>query len=261
MSLVVAVDAVGLIGPGFSDWRTGSAALAYGATYVAARTVIPLPAVLPPAERRRAGRVLRLAIAAASEAAGTRASELATVFTSSGGDGENCHLLCLALATETREISPTRFMNSVHNAAAGYWHIAAGSMLPATALCAHDGSFSAGLLEAAAQIRETGEPVLLVAYDSDYPEPLRALRPVPDAFATALVLAPTPSATSLAQLELHLSDEPASTLAEPAFELLRNTIPAARCLPLLQILARERSGNCALDYLDDLRLCVQVTRC
>ena len=49
-------------------------------------------------------------------------------------------------------VSPTRFHNSVHNAAAGYWTIGAGAMQPATAISAFDASFAQGLLEAMVQL-------------------------------------------------------------------------------------------------------------
>jgi hypothetical protein len=206
--------------------------------------------------------VLRLAIGVAHEAVGGVAADVATVFTSSGNDGDNCHELCSALASVAREVSPTRFMNSVHNAAAGYWSLAAHSMRPATALCAYDGSFSAGLLEALTQVRALREPVLLVAYDADYPEPLRAVRPIPDGFATALLLTPADDSAAFATLELRLTDEPATMLPDAPLEALRRAIPAARSLPLLTLLARIGGGgrdDCVLDYLDDLRVGVRVS--
>jgi len=52
--------------------------------------------------------------------AGVEPATLPSVFASSGGDGHNCHEICQALSLEERLISPTRFHNSVHNAAAGY---------------------------------------------------------------------------------------------------------------------------------------------
>src|SRR5690606_15774154 len=106
---------------------------------------------------------------------------------------------------EDRHISPTRFHNSVTNAPAGYWSIAMRSMAPATVVCAYDGSFSAGLLEAVSQVSDAQRACLLLAYDTDYPEPLRSLRPIPDGFGVALVLAPRPSPEALAYLELSLS--------------------------------------------------------
>ena len=42
--------------------------------------------------------------------------------------------------------------------------------------------------------------MLLIAYDASYPEPLRSVRPIPDAFAVALVLAPEARAGALARL-------------------------------------------------------------
>ncbi|MET0291647.1 MAG: beta-ketoacyl synthase chain length factor [Steroidobacteraceae bacterium] len=256
----VGVAAVGLVGPGLPDWARGRAALAEIEPYVTARTVLPMPSVLSASDRRRAGRVLRVAVGAASEAAGVDAAHLATVFTSSAADGDNCHELCLALATNERAVSPTRFMNSVHNAAAGYFSLATHSMRPTTSLCAHDASFSAGLLEAAIQVRSTGDPVLLVAYDADYPAPLRDVRPIPDTFAVALRLTQPEAAGVFATLTLRLVDEPATRLDDAALEALRHSIPAARALPLLALLARESTGDCVLDYLEPSQLGVSVHR-
>jgi hypothetical protein len=109
-----------------------------GATeYRAAPTVLAPPVLLPPAERRRASRLVKAALGVGLEAinhAGADAAALATVFTSSSGDGHNCHALCETLASDDRQVSPTRFHNSVHNAAAGYWGIATGAMAPSQVL-------------------------------------------------------------------------------------------------------------------------------
>jgi predicted hotdog family 3-hydroxylacyl-ACP dehydratase len=101
-------------------------------------------------------------------------AELASVFSSSGGDGDNCHELCQALTLDGREISPTRFANSVHNIAAGYWSIGTGAMTKSNVLCAFDASFGAGLLEAMTQVAVDQEALLLVSYDTAYPLPLHA---------------------------------------------------------------------------------------
>ena len=184
---------VGLLGPGLSDWASGQALLREPARWASAATVVPPPNRLPATERRRAGLVIKASIVVADQAlAATHldASTLATVFTSSTGDPSNCHALCEALAAPERLVSPTRFTNSVHNAPAGYWHIATHSRAPSTSLAAFDASFGAGLLEAAAQCLSTQAPVLLVACDVPYPQPLHALRPLPDVFALALIVAP-----------------------------------------------------------------------
>jgi hypothetical protein len=165
------------------------------------------------------------------------------------------------LALPVREISPTRFSNSVHNAAAGYWSIGTGATPASTVLCAFDGSFCAGLLEALTQVTVDDEPILLVAYDTEYPDPLHAKRPVPDAFGAALVLTPERRPRSLARLEARLSEAPAETLADPAMEALRNSIPAARVLPLLGMLARKERGRAVLEYLDVASVSVDLEPC
>lgn len=266
--LTVYVEGIGLIGPGFSSWEEGQHQLDGQNPYVAQKTVLPSPMSLPPAERRRAGAVIKVSLAVGHEAvnaAGLRAVDLRSVFTSSGGDGINCHEICLALASNDRLISPTRFHNSVHNAASGYWSISTGAMASASVLCAHDGSFAAGLLEAMAQAKVENNPVLLVAYDTDYPEPLRSKRPVPDTLGTAMVLSPRCSDRSIARISIDcataLTDATAEKMEDAALEFLRQTIPAARALPMLQAIALRKDTALVLTYLDGTQLKVQVAPC
>ena len=153
----------------------------------------PVASLLPPAERRRCAPSVAWALAVAQEAvaqSGLDAGAFAVVFASSDGDGDIVHRLCTALATPAAAVSPTDFHNSVHNAATGYWSIGAHSQAPSTAICAYDGSFSAGLLEAACQIAIEKRPVLLVTVDLPYPPPLAPHRPVRHGFAAALALEP-----------------------------------------------------------------------
>ena len=229
--------------------------------WVSAPTALIPPTHLPPAERRRAGAVVKLSLAVADQAcaqAGINPHGLATVFSSSTSDAANCHALCEALATHERVISPTRFTNSVHNAAAGYWHIATTSRAASTSLCGHDASFGAGLLEAVSQCAASQRPVLLVASDVPYPEPLHSVRPLPDSFALALVLAPPAGQAGLAQLSLQLGDETPNDCAHAGFDALRTGVPAARGLPLLQSLARGGRHSLVLEYLDAVALMVEV---
>ncbi|HWW19943.1 MAG TPA: beta-ketoacyl synthase chain length factor [Steroidobacteraceae bacterium] len=260
--LIASLQGVGVLGPGFDNWACTAAILRHEAAYQALATLLPAPGVLPSAERRRAGRIIKLALAVGAEAlaqAGADARTLPTVFSSSGGDGDNCHEICMTLASEDRQISPTRFHNSVHNAASGYWSIAYGCTRPSTSLCAGDASFGAGLLEAMAQLACGAESVMVLAYDADYPQPLRATRAIPDAFAIALLLAPAQSERALAQLQLELVGESPTTLNDPQLEALRLSIPAARGLPLLESLALRRAAVVYLDYLDSTRLAIGVS--
>jgi len=267
-SLTVFVEGIGLLGPGLSSWNEARLALQGSASYVAARCGLPLPMALPPAERRRAGAVVKTSLAVAKEAVAASnltAATLASVFTSSSGDTINCHEICSALASSDRLISPTRFHNSVHNAASGYWSISSGSMASSSVLCARDASFAAGLLEAMTQVAVEQTAVLLVAYDTDYPEPLRSVRPVPDTFGVALVLVPQRSERSLARWTLVpaacLTDARADTMSDGALEQLRSSIPAARCLPLIQAIDASQPCTIVLDYLAGMQLAVQVAPC
>lgn len=262
--LTAYVRGVGLLGPGLTDWQSGLPVIAGAAPYHPCPTVLPVPQALPAAERRRIGATVKLAIGVAQQAVASAEidpSRLAAVFASSCGDGIICHEICETLATEERQISPTRFHNSVHNAAAGYWSIATGAMAASSALCAFDSSFAAGLLETLIQLAVTGAPALLCAYETPYPEPLRAKRPVPDSFGTALVLTPAPEAASLARIAVALSDAPADRLPDLELEALRTSIPAARSLPLLRLLARREPGCAVLEYMPEQRLAVEVTAC
>jgi hypothetical protein len=180
------------------------------------------------------------------------------VFAASGGDGGNFHAICETLASDDPQLSPTRFHNSVHNAPAGYWSIATRAMAASNVLCAYDGSFAAGLLESLAQVSVDGAATLLVAYDTDYPEPLRHARPIADAFGVALVLAPESSGRTLARIEARLTDADAFTFADADLEALRLSNPAARALPLLEALARGQASGVVLDYLDGTRLAVDI---
>ncbi|HSZ08144.1 MAG TPA: beta-ketoacyl synthase chain length factor [Steroidobacteraceae bacterium] len=264
MRLSAYISGIGVLGPGFDNWPQAAAVLSGEQPYVPAPTVLPTPAMLPPAERRRTGRVVKLALALGLEAtfrADADAKQLPSVFSSSGGDGHICHEICQALAQPTREVSPTRFSNSVHNVAAGYWSIATGSLAAANVLCAFDASFVAGLLEALTQATVDREAVLLVAYDTEYPPPLHAKRPVPDALGVALVLTPERTPSSIAGIELTLTDEPCQQMTDSQLEALRVAIPAARSLPLLRLLAIGAPGRVILEYLDVSRAAVQIEPC
>jgi hypothetical protein len=294
VKLVAQVEGIGLLGPGLDGWTSSTPLLEGRSPYIPQPTVLPTPDGLPPAERRRLGRVVKLALGVGLQAtskAGADPATLAAVFASSGGDGYNCHEICQALSLDERLISPTRFHNSVHNAAAGYWSIATGSRAASNVVCAYDASFAAGLLEAVTQVVVDQARVLLVAYDAQYPPPLFVKRPIPEAFGVALVLAPVgaapvaaapvgsasavgsaaaasaagsagrPSEASLGRLTLSFSDLPADRMSDAAFESLRASVPAARSLPLLYQLAVRKRSVVYIDYLDGRCVAVEVDPC
>ncbi len=262
----VYVEGIGLRGPGLDGWTASRAVLAGEAPYISAPTNMTVGDMLPPAERRRAGVPIKLAMAVGHEAfhhARRDASATATVFTSSGGDNENVHAICEILVTAPREVSPTRFHNSVHNASAGYWGIATQSREPSTSLCGYDTSFAIGLLDAAAQVVADGVAVALLAYDYAYPEPLNSVRKIEANYGMALVLVPQPTPHAFAALDVTLVPGGCapSIMREPQLEALRSHNPAGRSLPLLAALARSGAENVMVDYLGDSHLELKVGPC
>ena len=173
----------------------------------------PAPALLPPNERRRAPDTVLVALEAAQAAcldAGRDPSTLPSVFVSTYGDLAITEHLCQTLATAPLELSPTRFHNSVHNAAAGYWTIAAGAMEPATAISA---DFAMGLLVALAQLATGAGAVLLVGYDGQAPGLLRQVAQTEGLLGGALVLGPATAGRP--RLRLVLVDGEAPAVAAP----------------------------------------------
>lgn len=240
----LSIHGVGILGPGFAGWPASRQILANEQPYRYDVPAEPRPEILPPNERRRGARSVRWALAVAHEALAASslpASGTASVFASSSGDGQTLHEICEQLATAAVELSPTRFHNSVHNAAAGYWSIASGSKRNSVTLCGHDASFGAGLLEAAALVEGGEEAVLLVAYDLPYPEPLLSVRPIRQPLAIALVLCGEGRGDALAHWKLSLSNESATPSPGVWPEAL-DANPAAAGLPLLAAIA-QRAGR------------------
>ena len=101
-------------------------------------------------------------------------------------------------------------------------------------------------------------PCLLLAFDTPYPQPLRALRNVANPFGVALLLAPKRSASTLCGLTLSLTQEPAHTMPTPDLEAMRCNVPAARSLPLLSALVRQQPQDLVIEYLQGLNLAITL---
>ncbi len=261
--MMIGVKAIGMAAPGLPSWAEAQAVLRGESPYHAEELPRYAPSLLPSNERRRTTPVGRLAFQSAEEAIGVvngEASHLASVFASSGGDTDIVCKICTALATEERLVSPTNFHNSVHNAAAGYWSIATGSHGASTSLSAYDGSYVAGLLEAAVLALGEDVDVLLVGYDVQVSEPLHDKRPIDDPFTSALILT-ADIENAPWRLRLSLSHEGDETVMEnAALEALRQNNPSARALPLLQVLAAPQGGAVSLPGVDGLYLNIQIER-
>jgi hypothetical protein len=258
------VDGVGFWAPTLPGWAHARAALRGEGTPLATPVKRPAPELLAAAERRRAPDTVALALEVAAEAvqaSGRAAAALPSVFTSAHGDLAVSDYMCATLAREPTLISPTKFHNSVHNAAAGYWTIATGCRATSTALTAFDASFGAGLLEAASQCLADATPVLLVAFDVEATGPLATVTRSDGLLACALVLAPEPSDRSIVALDWSLA--PGSSAApvlhsEAARALAGNAMAGA--LPFLEIIAMaaEDEASLALPLSASLALALRV---
>jgi Beta-ketoacyl synthase, N-terminal domain len=251
--LRVYIDGVGVWSPGLEDWSRAGAVLRGETAFNPVAVPLPSPAVLPAAERRRSPPTARVAVQVAAEAcahAASDAARLPCIFASSHGDTEISDYLCRELAVNA-PLSPTKFHNSVHNAASGYWTIAVGCMQSATALSGGDESFAYGLLEAAMQAVCGDRPVLLVAYDQAAPAPLDSVCSISRTFGVGLVISPSRSSRSLASLELHSTGQRAvdEVTLDPALQALHLGNPAARALPLLACLATARAARLSVSPL------------
>ncbi len=258
------VNSIGFAAPGMPTWQEARPVLAGEEVYQFAELDKYKPGSLPPNERRRATQLVRLAFRAAENAVehSTMAVEnLATVFSSSGGDYPIIDQICTALAKEDRAVSPTQFHNSVHNSAAGYWSIAVGSTQPSNSLSAYDYSFSQGMIEAAGMVLVDGLDTLLAVYDICPPTRLQKKREIMQDFGMALVLSKDKSDGSV-ELNLELLDEGTQTeVALSDLSALYHTNPAARSLPLLELMAKKTAGDCYFDLPSGLCLKVGVNPC
>jgi len=264
----VFVEGVGVFAPGLVGWREAAAVLAGGAPYQPVPAPRLSPSILAPDVRRRTTDHIRLAIEVATEAvlnAGRDPASLPSVFASSESDGQITHYICEEVVKNHPEVSPTRFHNSVNNAPAGYWSMAAGSRAPSTSLAGFDGTFAVGLVEACAQLVAEGDgALLLVAHDTPLPEPLNSVRPMIASFGMALVLSRSRSARSQIKLVVCLTEAavPETRIIDPGLEALRSGNPAARALPVLSALARATEPACiVLPYVRGRSLQVATEPC
>ena len=188
--LSASIAGIGFWARGLPTWASACAYLAEGRLPEAAPDR-PSPPLLAANERRRAPASVAVALEvalAACTAAACDPTRLASVFTSSHGDLSITDYLCQTLASAPLTLSPTRFHNSVHNAAAGYWTIGARAMAPTTAISALEASFGQGLLEALVQLATGTDAVLLVAYDAAASGPLAQVAHSEGLLGGALVL-------------------------------------------------------------------------
>jgi len=255
----VEISGVGIWSEFFSNWEEFCSAI--NGEEVAAQSPLK-PEVIAPNERRRAPQSVKMAVEVMDQAcrmAAVDPATVATVFASGIGDMQITDYMCRTLATAPLTMSPTRFHNSVHNAATGYWSIATGSHCPANAISAYEGSVSMALLEGALQSLEEQIPVLVAAQEVSAPTPFSPIYPFEHPLAVALLLTPpglteAPLASVGVQFSGESADSPAASDA-PA-ELSANYTAAA--LPLLEVIARRAEAQLKMSTSGSHSLAVTV---
>ncbi|AMM24533.1 beta-ketoacyl synthase chain length factor [Variovorax sp. PAMC 28711] len=218
----------------------------------------PAPLVLAPAERRRAPDTVALALevaAAAIASAGRNAVDLPCVFVSAHGDLGINDYMCSVLASDPSVLSPTKFHNSVHNAAVGYWTIGTGCMQASNSVSAYEHSFAAGLLEAASQCAADQSPVLIVGYDTAAVGALASVTTSRTMLAVGMVISPERSERTVAAFDWSLESGPTS--APPLKTGVSETLTLnamADALPLFEQLALGGAATLAMPLSSNLAL-------
>lgn len=262
MTLRVAIEGVAFWASRLPGWELARAVMRGEQTAPDAPSPRPSPTLLAPTERRRAPDTVAVALevaARACEAAGREPSELPSVFASTHGDVAISDYMCSTLAATPTLISPIKFHNSVHNAAAGYWSIGTGSLAPYTAISAHEFTFGVGLIEAAAQVICEQRPVLYVAFDIESKGALATMAPSRGLLGAAVVLAPggaTQQRNLILTTESVAESRPTPARSAAAPLVAENAL--APCLPFFEVLAMAQPRTLSLALSRHTALNVQV---
>ncbi len=258
----VFVEGIALWSSRLPGWDAARAILRGDARPPDAAARRPQPSVLAPTERRRAPDSVAVALEVASAAcasAGRPPQSLPSVFASTLGDPMLSDYLCDQLAHAPLETSPTKFHNSVHNAAAGYWAIATACPRPYTALTAHHHTFGTGFVVACAQALADAAAVLYVAYDIEARGLLATVAPSRGVLGAALVLAPQRSSRAAARLTWRVAEgEAHATRARESNAALVEGNAMAGCLALFEALADGLPRQIVLTLTRALTLRIEI---
>ena len=215
----------------------------------------------PTERRRRAGATVRFALAAATEATAEpsrtapRSRPSSPAATATARWWAASWMRC---TTPDGAVSPTQFHNSVHNAAAGYWHIAVGSTRPRSAWAGMTAPSRQGCWRRSARSRRAA------ARCCSAPTTRRCRRRWPPCGRRP---SPSPPRWCCARRRVRARGRRWSCATSPrprrrpppadALDALAAGNPAARALPLLRALAARRAALLRLPLLGRLR----ISRC
>ncbi len=224
-------------------------------------SMAPKPAVIPANERRRAPLPVKAAVEVSWQAinqSGLQAQEVACVFGSGLGDTQITDYMCRALTQPEKLLSPTRFHNSVHNAAAGYWTISTGCMKSANSVAGYRETVGLSLLEAVTQCLFDDEPVLVTVFDIAAHDAYASLFPVHHSLAASVLLCPPDYASEqvLGSLSLTMTQRTEPRAQAPGFVERLSENPSAELLYVVAAAAQASAAslNLALSASQDLQL-------
>ncbi|HEY7773605.1 MAG TPA: beta-ketoacyl synthase chain length factor [Marinagarivorans sp.] len=213
----------------------------------------PKPAVIPANERRRAPLTVRLAVESswqATEACPLTPEQLKSVFVSGYGDTDLTDYMCRVLASDNKQLSPTKFHNSVHNAPAGYWTISTNATQAANSVAGYTHSVSIALLEAMIQCQIESTPMLVTFYDAPVAATMRSILPNHSAFAGSLIICPAASPLAGTTVTANVGDKtgewPPLSCDNPYLAELYSQNPAAKLLCILEKSLAGSSNKSAL---------------
>jgi len=261
--MTVYINDISVIGPGLIN-RADTLSILRGESKWNYHDVPKLkPEMLPANERRRTTPLINLALECIQGLLRDYDDlrSVSTVFVSSDGDLAIADKMCVALAKDNKIISPTLFHNSVYNAPAGYWSIAALMKGASTSLSAGDASFMCGLQEAITQVEVDGGTVLFVAYDYPVSGQLDKCRHFDYPLAIAFRLGDAAEYKVLGTVELKgvQKDVKVSRCRNISLEPLHEASPIGFGLPLVEALARRARMQVVMPYLRGEEFCVTIS--
>jgi hypothetical protein len=182
---------------------------------------------IDPMLRRRLGPLAKTLLHVAHECAADVPS-VRLVLASQHGELSYTLAMLRSLAAE-EPVSPTTFSLSVHNAPAGIFSILRGDRAPSTAISAGEETLGHGLLEAACQLDDGDEPVLMLYGDEPLPEEYSEFypRPAPSRAIALLLTRGAQRATTVEAKPAAGAAESHEPQADAFFAHLAHSRPAA----------------------------------
>lgn len=261
------ITSIGVRGPGLNGWDDAAKILRGEAPHQTAETTIAAPSILSPLERRRASNTVKLALGVAQEAVeriGADAAQLPAIFASSQGESHVTHQLLDALAVRAPLLSPTKFHNSVHNTASGYWSIVVNSHMPCDSLAAGEYTFGAAILKAAVDIEVERRPLLVVVFDAPFPEPMNQVYPMSSPFAVAMVIEPPDAAKAICRVACSVAGEAksnAKVIANPELNEMLMGNPAGQSLAVLEAIAIGKRTSIVVAHAEGCEIMLDIWPC